>query len=46
LTQPLRGTAGQVGFLFEKLLLHGGTVFEHVGTGLEAWLWCTRRCRG
>jgi hypothetical protein len=32
----LHGKAGQVGFLIEELLLHGGTVLEHVGadTGL------------
>jgi hypothetical protein len=31
LAQSLRGTAGEVGVLFEELLLHGGTVLEHVG---------------
>jgi hypothetical protein len=25
------GQAGQVGFLLEELLLHGGTVLDHVG---------------
>jgi hypothetical protein len=31
LTQSFRRTPGQVGFLIEELLLHGGTVLEHVG---------------
>jgi hypothetical protein len=30
-TQLLHGTPGQVGFLLDELLLHGGTVLDHVG---------------